>query len=208
MLSKSFQISSLKLLVGWAHHFLRFSEMARITVPTMGIGEEWDAIPALGLPESWQARLHAATQGHPAYRLDITGTDHSAFSNMCEALPVIVPHSYPPFIVPYILPLLEQRYCAAPLPPHETKRLITKYMIAFLKTTLSGEPGYQSILTPGYALKNESMIEFFETEKRNPQAIDEDWPDFFTYFKHQPGGEKAKALKDPIEVPKMPFVGF
>jgi predicted dienelactone hydrolase len=191
-----------------AHHFLRFSEMARITVPTMGIGEEWDAIPALGLPESWQARLHAASQGHPSYRVDITGTDHSSFSNMCEALPIYLSHRFPEPIAQLLLPLMQQRYCAAPLPPQEIKRLITKYAIAFLKTNLSGEPGYQSVLTSGYALTHEAMVEFFVTEKGNPQAIDKDWPDSFMYFMHQPGSERANALKDPIEVAPMPYMGF
>ena len=191
-----------------AHHFLKFSEMTRITVPTLGIGEEWDAIPALGLPESWQARLHAASQGHPAYRVDITGTDHSSFSNMCEASPIYLSHRFPEFIVQLLLPIYQNIYCAAPLPPQETKRLITKYAIAFLKTNLSGEQGYQNILTPGNALKNESMIEFFVTEKRNPNAVDESWPDSFMYFKHQPGSQKAQAYKDPVEVSPMPFVGL
>jgi len=191
-----------------AHHFLKFDEMARITVPSIGIGEEWESIPALGLPESWQARFHAATQGHPSYRVDIAETNHRSFSNMCEALPVYVSHQYPPFLVPIILPILQQAYCAAPLPAPEAKRLITMYTVAFLKTTLSGETGYQRILTPGYALNNESMIEFFVTEKRNPNAIDESWPDEFIYFKHQPGSEESRALKDPIEVAPIPYVGL
>jgi predicted dienelactone hydrolase len=186
-----------------AHQFLKFSEMARISVPTMGIGETWEAIPALGLPSSWQARLHAASQGHPNYRVDIIGTDHSSFSNMCEALPVLQSH------LPDIdFSAQQDLFCSAPLPAQEAKRLITKYMVAFLKTNLADEPGYQSILTPGYALKNESMIEFFETEKRNPQAIDKDWPNDFIYFTHQPGSEKAKALRDPVDIPPMPQAGF
>ena len=49
------------------------------------------------------------------------------------------------------------------------------------------------------------MVEFFETEKRNPRAIDGNWPDEFIYFKHQPGSEKANALKDPNETFPMPF---
>ncbi|MEJ2109743.1 MAG: dienelactone hydrolase family protein [Acidobacteriota bacterium] len=188
-----------------AHHFLKFAEMSRITVPTMVIGEEWEAIPSLNLPNSWQARLHSASRGRPSYRVDITGTDHSAFSNSCESIPVLASHfNYPDILVT----IMQNRYCAAPLPAPEVKRLITKYTVAFLKTNLSGKPGYQSVLTPGHALTRESMVEFFVTEKRNPNSIDEDWPDYFIFFEHQPGSEKSKAFKDPLEVPPMPFEGF
>ena len=41
------------------------------------------------------------------------------------------------------------------------------------------------------------LIEFFNNEKRSPQSIDEDWPDEFIYFKHQPGSETAHAAKNP-----------
>jgi dienelactone hydrolase len=84
----------------------------------------------------------------------------------------------------------------------EAKRIITKYMIAFLKTNLSGESGYQRILTPGHAIKQESVVEFFVTEKRSLNGeYDEEFPDVFNYdsdiyFVYQPGSEKAKAYKD------------
>ena len=62
-------------------------------------------------------------------------------------------------------------------------------MIAFLKTELVGEPGYQEMLTRGWALTHETAVEFFETEKRNANSIYEEWPDFSTYFMHQPGSK-------------------
>lgn len=196
-----------------AHHLLHFSELARITVPTMGIGEEWDEIPGnIGMLESWQARLHAATRGKPAYRVDITGTDHSSYSNMCEASEIYLTHIIPeplqPIFLPILLPIYQQNYCAAPLPALETKRIITKYAVAFLKTNLNNEPGYQRFLTPGHALTSEGMVEFFETEKRNPKSIYGNWPDEVIYFSHQPGSDKANALKDPLETAPMPFTGL
>jgi hypothetical protein len=36
-------------------------------------------------------------------------------------------------------------------------------------------------------------VEFFVTERKSPNAIDEDWPDTFIYFMHQPGREHANA---------------
>jgi hypothetical protein len=68
-------------------------------------------------------------------------------------------------------------------------------MIAFLKTVLVGETGYQEMLTPGYALANEPFIEFFVTEKGSSNPRDEEG--YFSYIVHQPGTERAKALKDP-----------
>jgi hypothetical protein len=85
------------------------------------------------------------------------------------------------------------------VPSLEVQRLAAKYMIAFLKTNLPQERGYQNILTPGHALAKEDFIEFFVTEKRNPNSIDEDWPEFFVYFAHQPGSEQFKAEKNPAQ---------
>jgi hypothetical protein len=51
------------------------------------------------------------------------------------------------------------------------------------------------MLTPGYTLKNEPFIEFFETEQGSSNTPDEEG--YFSYFKHQSGTEQAKVLKDP-----------
>ncbi|MEJ2542205.1 MAG: hypothetical protein P8188_19950, partial [Gemmatimonadota bacterium] len=88
----------------------------------------------------------------------------------------------------------------------EVRRLVTKYMLAFLQD-------YQPILTPGHALTREPNVEFFVTEKRSVNAIDEDWPDLFTYFMHQPGRSHAQAnaevtalgVKDPMGARPMEF---
>ena len=79
-------------------------------------------------------------------------------------------------------------------------------MLAFLRDL-------QPVLTPGHALTREPNVEFFISEKRNPNAIDEDWPDLFTYFMHQPGRSHAKAqgfltatgAKDPTGARPMEF---
>jgi hypothetical protein len=98
---------------------LRFQEMARVDVPVLGIGEEWNAVG------DWQARQHAAFTGHPAYRVDVFNTVHPSFSNTC----------------------------------------------------IGWEPN----------------VEFFVTERKSPNAIDEDWPDTFIYFMHQPGSAHSNA---------------
>jgi len=84
----------------------------------------------------------------------------------------------------------------------EIKRIITKYVIAFLKTNLSGESGYQNILTPGHALAQESIVSFFVTEKGSlkagffPEFVDVDNYDTNLYFIRQPGYDEANAYKE------------
>jgi predicted dienelactone hydrolase len=82
----------------------------------------------------------------------------------------------------------------------ETHRLVNKYMVAFLTKQ-------QSILTPGHAINSEPDIEFFVTEKRNPHAIDDDYPGHFVYFMHQSGKATAKAEKDSMNQPSIFYVG-
>ena len=188
---------------------LYFDELTRITVPTLGIGQEWSTL-ASTLPPPWesiQARLHAASQGNPAYRIDLKGALHQTFSNMCEALPLLDSRGLIGTFFPGTYEEWEATYCDAPLPTSEAHRIVSKYMIAFLKTNLDDESGYQRILTPGHAINQESTVEFFVTEKRNPNAIEDDWPDTYTYFMHQPGSEQAIAEKNPTQPLSVEYVG-
>ena len=82
----------------------------------------------------------------------------------------------------------------------ETHRLINKYMVAFLTKQ-------QNILTPGHAINSEPDIEFFVTEKRNPHAIDDDYPGHFVYFMHQSGKATAKAEKNSMNQPSVFYLG-
>jgi dienelactone hydrolase len=178
-----------------SNQVLHFDELARVTVPAMGMGEEWSTLAASSLfGASWQARQHAAFQGTPNYRVDVSGTIHESFSDFCEDFLMLGDLGV--FDQGFVA-FLEQLLCTNTTPSSEVHRLVNMYLVAFLKTNLAGEPGYQRILTPGYALPSEPLIEFFITEKRNPNAIDQDWPGTFTYFMHQPGSEQARAEKDP-----------
>ncbi len=184
---------------------MQFYELARVTVPAMGIGEEWSMMLDWGDPwTSWQARQHAAFQGHPNYRGDVAGAWHQSFSNLCEAVQLFHEKG-----------LLNDTgldwVCEAPAPNSVVLPLSAKYMIAFLKTNLCHEQGYQNMLTPGYVLKKEPGFEFFVTEKRNPNAIDDKWPGYFIYFPHQPGSDQAKqakAEKNPKAVMGIPHIGL
>jgi hypothetical protein len=82
--------------------------------------------------------------------------------------------------------------------------IANKYAVAFLKTVLAREPGYQDMLTPGWALKRESLVEFFVTEKRNPKAVtDPGFGAYYLYFPHQPGSEQALGEKNPSPKPVL-----
>lgn len=181
-----------------SNQVLRFQELARVNVPALGMGQEWNTCG------SWQARQHAAFTGHPAYRADVLNSNHQTFSDLCELAPIFTSLSLWP---PDALAWVNANLCAPATPRPEAHRLISLYLGAFLKTYLEGESGYQNILTPGYALSREPNIEFFVTEKRNPKSIKEDWPGDFVYFPHQPGSQQARDAKDPKKKPLVPYMG-
>ncbi len=180
-----------------ANQDLHYAEMARIKIPTMGIGQEWSTLLESGqaYAESWQARQHAAIQSHPSYRVDVASAKHMSFANLCAVNQVLNDQG---IIDDATLDSILQAACPSePVSEEEIGTLTSQYMVAFLKTVLVGETGYQEMLTTGYALKNEPFIEFFETEQDSSNTPDEEG--YFSYFKHQPGTEQAKALKDPWE---------
>lgn len=165
-----------------SNQLLHFQEMARVNVPALGMGEEW------AMAGDWQARQHAAFTGHPSYRVDIFNTDHFSFSSFCIGIEVMEEYALlPPGGIDFL-----RSFCAPGfLDGAEARRLIVKYMLAFLTHD-------RSILTPGHAITSEPNVEFFVTEKRSPTSIDEEWPSWFTYHIHQPGKAHAKAFKDLV----------
>ena len=173
---------------------LRFDEMARIKIPSMGIEQEWNTMESGNPPAGfYYPRQHAAIQGHPNYRVDVAYATHLSFLNHCELAQV--QHDIGFADDAALAGYLQQNCKPEPVSQEEIGNLTTQYMVAFLKTVLVGENGYREMLTPGYALENEPFIEFFETEQGSPGETVEEA--YFSYFKHQPGNERAQALKDP-----------
>jgi predicted dienelactone hydrolase len=173
---------------------LHYAEMARIKIPSMVIGREWNAMMEAGAAneELLLARPHSAIQGHPNYRVEIANYQHMSFSSACSFMNVLRELNGDEATDASL-----EQYCPKePVSPDETGNLITRYMVAFLKTVLVGEKGYQKMLTPGYALENEPFIEFFETEEGSPDETVEEG--YFSYFKHRSDTERATALKDPF----------
>lgn len=179
-----------------SNQLLSFEELTAIDVPALSIGQDWDHVL------DWQARQHAAIAGQPSYRVDLNHSYHNAsFTNTNATILAAAAYgfidsgtaSYLLYTSQYLEPDL--------LPPAESQRLVTMYMVAFLKTYVCGEPGYENILTPGWALTREPSAEFFVTEKR-PGAPRED---AFWYFPHQPGAA-ASGLKKPVNAPGVTTV--
>jgi hypothetical protein len=167
--------------------------MARIMIPSMIIGQEWNTLESgQHNEESMLARPHSAIQGQPNYRVDIANYQHMSFSSACASMNVLRKLNGDEITDAQL-----KIYCPKePTPPDETGNLVTRYMVAFLKTVLVGEKGYKEMLTPDYALEYEPLIEFFVTEQGNPNSPDEEG--YFSYFMHQPGSGRATALKDPV----------
>jgi predicted dienelactone hydrolase len=172
-------------------YFLHYAEMARIKIPSMIIGREWNTLEPSN-EEALLARPHAAIQGHPNYRVDIANYQHMSFSSACASFNVFRELNGDEITDSQ----LKLNCPKEPAQPDEIGNLTTRYMIAFLKTVLVGGTGYKEMLTTDYAVKNEPFIEFFETEQGSPISPDEDG--YFSYFKHQLDTEQAKALKDPF----------
>ncbi len=177
-----------------SNQYLHYAELTRIKVPNMGIGQEWNTLVTLDASYgSWQARQHTAIQSHPNYRVDIAHATHLSFLNVCTVNQVLNDKG---IVDDATLDIILKNNCQPePVSPEEFSNLTTQYMIAFLKTVLLRENSYKEMLSTGYALENEPFVEFFETEKSSPITPDEEG--YFSYFKHQSGTERDKALKDP-----------
>jgi dienelactone hydrolase len=194
-----------------AAFILDWAELARVRVPTIIIGEEWNMLPPLPYGDQAEhARTHAAIQGQPSYRVDVFGTSHNSFCDMCAYLRLM--HEDPEiFALKPISEATVELVCSGneliSTPSTVAMPIANKYAVAFLKTVLAREQGYQDMLTPGWALKRESLVEFFVTEKRNPNAVREEpgLGEYYLYFPHQSGSEQARGEKNPSVKSNLPL---
>lgn len=166
---------------------LYFSELARITVPSLSIGE---SIEGPAWSTFFPARQHAAISRDPKYRVDVVGAAHQSFTNSCTGGAVRYRHGWMS-ATQLNTQWTTQAGCTASAQQGEVARLAAQYTVAFLKTYLVGEDGYQHLLTPGWAVSHESIIRFFVTE---PTSDD---PSTFLYFPYQLGGGVLESYKDP-----------
>jgi predicted dienelactone hydrolase len=165
---------------------LYFNELARIAVPSLTIGE---SVEATGWTTFFPARQHAAVSGDPKYRVDVVGAIHQSFTNSCTGGAVRYRHGWS--TAQQLNTQWNGPSCTTPTTQAEVARLAAQYTVAFLKTYLVGEAGYQRILTPGWAVAKETAIRFFVTE---PTSDD---PATFLYFPYQRGGGLLEDFKEP-----------
>jgi len=175
-------------------YVLRFGEMARIRVPSLIMGEE--SFERFGGPYlTFVARPHATiSRGTPAVRVDVVDSDHFSFSNECEGLRWLFRQGA--ISQEKMDNYYEPIFCQAVLPFAEGHRIVTKYMVAFLKTMVLHEKGEARILTPADVIAHEPKVELYWNERcRVPEPVERSQ---FTYRTDMLGG-CATGDKNPIE---------
>jgi hypothetical protein len=190
---------------------MRFTELVRISIPSLIMGETVNNSESLGnmiIPgggaamRDWIARPHAAINRPDSYRVDVNGTNHYSYTDYCDAGQVWFNLGW---ISSAYLTAWETSWpCASTgldpvtISSADEHEVVTKYMIAFLDLHLGGGDKNkqldQWILTPEYALYHTPSVQFFNSEKC-PAAL----PDqsYFTYRSYQLSSECDIAQQDP-----------
>ncbi len=174
------------LPIDGSNQVLHIGELRRVAVPAMGIGEEWDSI-GRNLPgdSSWQAREHALFSGPVAYRVDVRDTNHMAsFGESCSYL-AILRELAPELDADGSLTRYEAALCTNVTPWPVVRDVVGRYAVAFLKTHLAGETGYERWLAPEWTAANDPHAELFVRERVPAPAISSEWPADGTYYRHQ-----------------------
>lgn len=175
-------------------YVLRFGEMARIKVPSLIMGEE--SFERFGEPYlTFVARPHAAiSQDTPAVRVDVVDSDHFSFSNECQGVRWLFQQG---FISKEDMDnYYEPVFCQAVLPFAEGHRIVTKYMVAFLKTVVLHQREEARILTPADVIAHEPNVELYWNEHCHvPGPVK---PSQFTYRTDMAGG-CALGIRNPVE---------
>jgi predicted dienelactone hydrolase len=190
---------------------VRYHELARISVPSLILGESVEPLRYNGGPsfESFNARPHAAIGRSDSYRISFGDAEHSSFSNWCDELRVMSGLGNG-----WASDALKSAPCAKdssgfdPANDPTTHRTVTAYMVAFLKTHL-GIADDSRVLTSDYAAQNFPRAEFFASEACNTPLPD---PTYFTYRPHP--SECAAAAQGPAvffltdAAASVPLAGF
>lgn len=163
---------------------LHFWELSGVRVPSLGIGETFATLSAWYPPpmESWQARQHAAISGHPNYRVDVANAIHPSFGDWCETGHLLVDKGYDAAYMGGFFGMFLPLVCGPDIiAPADLHRIVSTYMVAFLKTELADKDGFERYLAPGYAGRVEPASQLFLTEK-GPIPANVDWPPDSVYF--------------------------
>jgi len=169
---------------------VKYHEMERIVVPTIGIGEDFDSIRAGfagAIPPSLGARAHHAMSGEPTYRVDVINSRHvPSFTNACQS--VLVRGDIGVLTQAQVLSEIVRLECNNPaLTPYQTaNEIVWRYTTSFLKTHLADVQGYQKMLSPGWAVAREPFAMFFVKERKNGQTPNTEFPDDTWFHLSQP----------------------
>jgi hypothetical protein len=146
----------------------------------------------------WMARPHAAIGRRDSYRMDVNGSNHYSFTNICDGYQVMfnlgVISSDELTYMQNSWPCASTGWSPATIPAAQAHQVVTKYMIAFLETHLRQTHADKSILTPGYAVSHKPRVQFFASEHCIAPMPD---ASSFTYRPHQLRHECVAAEKDP-----------
>src|ERR1035437_47492 len=191
--------------------FLHYRELARISKPSLIMGETVDQSAELGilsgLPDpiqlrDWIARPHVAIDRVDSFRVDVNGANHYSFTNYCDAaqvffnLGLISSDGLAAWLSSW--PCANTGIDAVTISSANEHEVVTKYMIAFLDLYLGGPDKNKQldrwILTPDYALDHTPTVQFFNSEKCSAALPDNS---YFTYRPYQLSSECDVAQKDP-----------
>jgi dienelactone hydrolase len=187
-----------------SNDLLTANELARVRVPSMGIGEDEAAIEASA--QGWtgyNARPHVFIGARTSYRIDVNHTTHVSYTETCPGWLDILTRAG---VFPNERMALEDVetikwfYCSCPTPDldgdcvldaRSGHTLITKYMIAFINAYVANGPG-RNLLVPRCGQKQEANIDLFTTEvggdhHEGPSIwwLPPEWTDQFDYYVHQ-----------------------
>jgi predicted dienelactone hydrolase len=175
------RIRAIALLDGTST-LMRYRELARISVPSLILGETVEHITSYNPwsasdPDAgrWSARAHAAINRIDSYRIDVALANHNSFGNWCDGLTVMSNLGVDLKSIDAKSPSVSQQLNSYPCvvqgtfdPANNpaTRQIVTTYMLAFLNTYLGREDD-SWMLTSSYARQYQPNVEFFDSEVCN-----------------------------------------
>jgi hypothetical protein len=170
---------------------LWWRELHRIHVPSLILGEDWDAVQVDNI------RPHAAFSGFPNLRVDVLHSAHvPSFSGLCDTARLL---GQVGFLLPETADLWRSSSeCDAPylIAPAVAHGLITKYMVAFLKVNLAGDLRYAPLLVPARANQREPNLGFVASELPKLGIPPDERECRFGYFPHARSRERLQTDKE------------
>lgn len=186
-----------------SNEFLSATELARVRVPTLNIGEDEAALIASSGTPGFNARPHAFIGARTSYRVDVNHAAHTSFADACATFDIFTRAGVYPNdnMTQEVIDFLKGYYCVCPTPVLNGDcvidaplghNLTTKYMTAFINAYVAHGPG-RNLLVPKCGQKQEANIELFTTEVGGDHHVGPDlgWlapflsNEQFDYYVHQ-----------------------